>query len=307
MREEEHMNLQQLSYFKTIAELKHFTKAANRLIIGQSTLSHSIQNFEDELGVKLFSRQGKSIALTKYGELFLPYVNGTLDTLNEGIRMLKEQTDPDSGTVSICYPPSIAPFIPYIITKYIADTDRVNTHFNTHQGPSDDKIHDMVASGNDDVALCNVEIAEDIDCLDIGEHELVLLVSKEHRLAERESIELNEINGEKFIAYDRDTYLRRKTDLILKEHNIEINIMAETAQDNVIYGLAGSNHGVAITPRPVGILPESIHALRINDPRFVIKLGLCWNSENYISPAVRNFINYFAENPNLLSDFMNMT
>ena len=301
------MNLQQLSYFRTIAELKHFTKAANKLIIGQSTLSHSIQNFEDELGVKLFSRQGKSIALTKYGEFFLPYVNSTLDTLNEGIRMLKEQTDPESGTVSICYPPSIVQFIPYIITKYISDTDRVNTHFNTHQGPSDDKIQDMVVSGNDDVALCNVEIAEDIDCIEIGEHELVLLVPKGHRLADREIVDLSEIKGEKFIAYDKDTYLRRRIDSILKEQSIGIRIMAETAQDNVIQGLAGAGHGVAITPRPLGVLPESIHAVRINDPRFVVKLGLCWNSDNYISPAVRNFINYFIEMPTVFTDFINMT
>ena len=55
------MNLQQLYYFKTIAELEHYTKASQMLNITQSSLSHSINDLEKELGVLLFIRQGRNV------------------------------------------------------------------------------------------------------------------------------------------------------------------------------------------------------------------------------------------------------
>ena len=75
------MNLRQLYYFRTIAELEHYTQAAEKLYVSQSNLSHAIQEMEEELNVKLFVRKGRNIKLTKYGELFLPYVQKTIETL----------------------------------------------------------------------------------------------------------------------------------------------------------------------------------------------------------------------------------
>lgn len=68
------MNLQWLYYFNTIAELEHYTRAAEKLHVSQSNLSHAIKELENELGVQLFERQGRNIKLTKYGEIFQPYV-----------------------------------------------------------------------------------------------------------------------------------------------------------------------------------------------------------------------------------------
>ena len=61
------MNLNQLYYFKTLAELEHYTKAAEKLNISQPTLSHSISSMEKELGANLFEKQGRNVVLTKYG------------------------------------------------------------------------------------------------------------------------------------------------------------------------------------------------------------------------------------------------
>lgn len=58
---ERRMNLRQLQYFKTIAELEHYTRAAEKLYVSQSNLSHSIQELEDELNVEfLFERDATS-------------------------------------------------------------------------------------------------------------------------------------------------------------------------------------------------------------------------------------------------------
>ena len=59
------MNLHHLLYFKTIAELENFTRASEQLNVTQPNLSHAVRDLEEELEVKLFERQGRSVRLTR--------------------------------------------------------------------------------------------------------------------------------------------------------------------------------------------------------------------------------------------------
>ena len=64
------MNLQQLYYFKTIAELEHYTRAAEKLLIYQPSLSYAMSELERELGASLFVKQGRGVVLTKFGRVY---------------------------------------------------------------------------------------------------------------------------------------------------------------------------------------------------------------------------------------------
>ena len=72
------MNLNQLTYFVTLAQIENYTRAAKRLDITQPSLSHAISNLEKELQVPLFERHGRNVTMTKYGEMFLKYVQDSL-------------------------------------------------------------------------------------------------------------------------------------------------------------------------------------------------------------------------------------
>ena len=63
------MNLSQLYYFKKLAELQHYTRAAKELYIAQPTLSDAISSLEKELGVALFCRDGRSVKPVSYTHL----------------------------------------------------------------------------------------------------------------------------------------------------------------------------------------------------------------------------------------------
>ena len=73
------MTLNQMIYFQTIAKHEHFRLAAAELNLSQPSLSRSIATLEEELGVILFERKGRNVALTKSGKLFLEHVNRILD------------------------------------------------------------------------------------------------------------------------------------------------------------------------------------------------------------------------------------
>ena len=69
------MNLSQLYYFRKLAQLQHYTKAAKELYITQPSLSDSISSLEQELGLSLFQKEGRNVKLTKYGKEFYEYVD----------------------------------------------------------------------------------------------------------------------------------------------------------------------------------------------------------------------------------------
>lgn len=88
------MNLNHLYYFRALAKEEHYTRTADMLSITQPSLSHAISCLESELGVKLFEKQGRNAKLTKYGALFLRYVEQSLDMLDEGKRVVTKHQEP---------------------------------------------------------------------------------------------------------------------------------------------------------------------------------------------------------------------
>ena len=88
------MNLQQLYYFQAISRLKNYTKAAEQLLVAQSSLSHSIGDLERELGVPLFFKVGRNIDITEYGKQFLIHVDRITAELELANQELKKMGAP---------------------------------------------------------------------------------------------------------------------------------------------------------------------------------------------------------------------
>lgn len=83
------MNLDHLRYFVKLAEVRHYTRAAEHLCISQPSLSHAINQLESELGVPLFERTGRNTTLTRFGEEFLECAQRSLGALDVGIDSLQ--------------------------------------------------------------------------------------------------------------------------------------------------------------------------------------------------------------------------
>jgi len=95
------MELRQIRYFLKAKELLNFTEAANHLYISQSTLSQQIKQLEDELGIPLFNRIGKRIALTEAGAVFSEYAEKSLRKSQEGFLALRDLKELRTGELNI--------------------------------------------------------------------------------------------------------------------------------------------------------------------------------------------------------------
>jgi len=297
------MNLRQLYYFRTIAELEHYTRAAEKLFVSQSNLSHAIQEMEEELNVKLFVRKGRNIKLTKYGELFLPYVQKCIEDLEAGISTLKDYINPDSGTVSMVGFPSLSNFVTDIIVRYLSETNRVNVKFHFSQESFYDIQHHIV-NGKADLAIGTKVDNPNVECAPIGHHQLVLLVPWGHRLAQRENVDLRELDGENFISFDDRSQLHHQCKEIFQKLGIHPSIVMETPQDVIVYGMVAAGRGVAITPYPLGGTPYNVKVLPIVNDIPQRELYLMWNKNRYIPPAAEYFRDFVTRNGRVFDQFL---
>lgn len=298
------MNLRQLQYFKTIAELEHYTRAAEKLYVSQSNLSHSIQELEEELNVEFFVRKGRNIKLTKYGELFLPYVSQALNLLDTGVARLQDYINPNTGTVVMAGFPSLAEFVPDMIVRYFSETNRVGVRLQFNQEATYMTLREQLLNGDIDLAFCTEIDDPRVEGTLIGEHQIVLLVPSSHRLAEQNAVDLRELDGESFVAFDNNCQLRMVTDDLFRSLGIQPKISMETAQDIIMYGLVAANHGVAITPRPLGGAPYNVKVLRISNEIPARKLYLQWNKEQYIPPAAEYFRDFIVRSGLIFNHFL---
>lgn len=173
------MNLNQLYYFKTIANLQHFRIASERLNVSQPSLSASMSSLEKELGVVLFEKQGRNIKLTKYGEIFLGYVENSLETLDVGINKIKTLTNNTGGNIDIAYVFPLAPsYIPKIVRKFLDENENKNISFTFKQGLTSE-IVDGLKNSKYDLGFCSyIENEENIIFEGENEHAILGLVAE---------------------------------------------------------------------------------------------------------------------------------
>ncbi|MEC2184480.1 LysR family transcriptional regulator [Bacillus spizizenii] len=285
------MEWEQLEYFQTLARIQHVTKAAETLSITQPALSRSIVRLENHLGVPLFDRQGRSIKLNKYGEIFLKRVDSMIQEYTEGKEEIQSLLKPDQGEVSLGFLHTLGTtIVPNLIGTF---KDRYpNVHFQLNQSHSN-LLLDKLKSGELDLCLLASFPAEsNIMWKPLWKEELFLFLPKNHVLATREDITLNEIANEPFVLMKKGFALRVTIDHLFEQVNITPSIVFEGEEAATIAGFVAAGLGVSILPDFKGLDQTNIAKVRISWPRFERTVGISWIEGKYLSPVTENFKQY---------------
>ncbi|MBS1760574.1 MAG: LysR family transcriptional regulator [Bacteroidetes bacterium] len=105
------MNIQQFQYVLAVAEHRHFETAAEKCFVAQSTLSTMISKFEEEIGISIFDRKKKPVAITKEGVVILKQLKVIIGEITRLDEMADELKDTIKGVLKIAVIPTIAPFL----------------------------------------------------------------------------------------------------------------------------------------------------------------------------------------------------
>ena len=290
------MNLNQLYYFKTVAKLQHFRQAANDLNVSQPSLSLAISNLEKDLGTYLFERQGRNVTLTKYGKLYLEYVEDALSILEVGEKKLRQITSETEGHIDIAYIYPLAPyFIPKKVRSFLELEKNKDITFSFRQGITSDLIKGLKDSKYDVVFCSYVENEEDIVFDLLFKDELILIVPIDHPLSEFESINLKDISSYPVVVYDKNTALGKITKDIFKKVGINPKVICEGEDENGIYGLVSEGFGVAVVADIVNYDNFNIKKIKINNSGCDRCIYMAYKKNTYQVPAVKKFIKYIND------------
>ena len=242
------MNLRQLEVFLWVAELKSFTGAAKQLFMSQPAVSFQVRALEQELGVKLFWRNEKNVALTEAGRLLYPEARqmvGHFYTIKSGLDDLKGLR---TGRLEIG-----ASTIPgeYVLPLVIGDFRRLypGVRIALRIGGSGE-VEKWLADREIDLGFTGVFFTgKDVECLPWIDDRLVLIVPPGHPWGLKKSAEVSELIKEPLILREPGSGTRRTLEAKLAGKNIslaECNVAMELGSTRAIVTAVQAGLGVGV-------------------------------------------------------------
>lgn len=296
------MNLSQLYYFRKLAQLQHYTKAAKELYITQPSLSDSISSLEQELGLSLFQKEGRNVKLTKYGKEFYEYVDAALNELDKGIAVAKSKSGLLGGVIDLgCIPTILGDYVPSVLTRYREIYPKVS--FNIYQGHTL-RLLDELKKGTYDVAFCSKTEDTELEFIPILAQRLILVVRADHPLAQKESVMLEELSDYSLTTYRETIPIGKIVRTVLRNKGVEASFSYD--DEISIGGVVMATNQVAIaadTPylSQFGYIKKIIISDIPEDTRLVY---MVYSKKNYMTKATEDFMEFLVKHARQLPQFM---
>ncbi len=287
------MTLTQLYYFRTVAQLLNFHLAAKELMISQPSLSATIANLEEELGIKLFQRKGRYVELTKYGQLYFQEVTIILNRLDTVNTEMKSITQPGCGHIDLGYIAPLSPkYIPEKVQAFLKKPGYEKVKFGFHEMPTKELLNGLKQHKHD-VVFCIYENGEpDVEFLPIMEQELVAIVPFGHPLAKKSRIQLKELAPYPLITYMPHVRLYREIMEYIAQSGWTPNIRCDATGEVAIAALVAHGFGVACVAKTYALEQNNVKVLHFTDKNYKRTIYMAFLKNEPLLPTVQAFISY---------------
>ena len=283
------MELRHLRYFTALAETLSFTRAAERVHVTQSTLSHQIRQLEDEVGQPLFDRIGKKVVTTEAGELFLGFAGRALKEVDLGVAMLKPGAGGLTGQVRIGATHTFnIGLIPECVAQFLARHPTVQVR--VEELPAE-LIGTKLHAGELDIGIAyRPNGPTDLWFEPLYNEEMVLVVSDTHPLAGRKRIRMVELHQQRLVLMPDYFATRTLLEECFKASGAEPLVVAEMSTIAPMLGLALRTQVgaiVAINAVPAGM--TGLQMIPIESPTPIRTPGILWRLEDDKAAPVQSF------------------
>lgn len=255
------MELRHLRYFVAVAEELHFGRAADLLGISQPPLSQQIQALEQELGVRLFERSNRHVALTDAGRLFLEETRQTLAQVSKSVDVVRRAEQGELGELQIGFTAS-APFVSIIPRAVFAFRQAFPAvHLDLQEMTSSQVCQALVEKKLQIGMIRPLELPGELDAVELLREPLVALLHAGHPLAGEHNggLALAELADQPFVFFPRSygTGLYGQLFSLARQAGFTPRITQEAHEALTIIGLVAAGLGVSV-------LPASFRRIRID-------------------------------------------
>jgi len=288
--------LRHLSYFKIVAEERHFGRAAKRLGISQPPLSQQIKVLESNLGARLFERSRSGVSLTAIGHQILPAVERLLSEGESLESIVMEARLGRTARISIgAIGFTMSELLPSILKTARSQMENLSVYIREY-----DSNEALIAleKENIDVAFLRAEESTgNLKIVPLVREKLVLALPRGHPLSKQDCINLGTLAREPMVLCPRDIspfYFDRILTICRGQGlSPKIDFEARSITSQLAFVACGT---------AVGLVPESMKSnenaavqfLPVEGDTNIVTSAIAWN-ENNQNPAVREFTDMVCE------------
>lgn len=291
------MQLDLYHVFYVTALEQNFSKAAKKLFITQPSISHSIKQLEERLGIQLFIRTSKGVILTKEGETLLNYITPIFGLIDYAEGKIAELINLESGHVTIGGSDSTCKH--FLLPK-------IQTFQNMYpeikvklQHGSTPQIVDKLTNGMIDIGIVHLPINEnEINIIEYLSINSTFIVGKKYKALANKTVALEEILNYPIISFSETSSTRRFLEHIFHNQGLIVKPDIEVGSVELLIECAKIGMGIAFVTKEM-VLKElsegELFEVHINELIEERKIGLITKKEIPLSVAANTFFNYLLE------------
>jgi DNA-binding transcriptional LysR family regulator len=285
------LNLRDIRAFIAVAQTGNFTRAAARLHLSQPALTVQIRRLEETVGVRLFDRNSRNVALTPAGRELLPVLQKSLHDMEHVLIDARALAEGSSGMVRIaCLPTFAASVLPDLILDLKKDVPHAGFYIRDVVASM---VNTLVRNEDVDIGLTGGDLSDAaFEVLHSGVDRLVVVCPKEHPLARRRRVKLKDLVSVPLVLTAQGTSVRAVVDAALASASYTPEITCEPTYMMTAVAMVRGGLGVTILPGAAReVLAEPLLVARpIDDAAFVRPIALIKKRGRTLPPVTERFV-----------------
>jgi len=242
------VTLRQLRTFKTVADLKSFSLAAQRLKLSQPSISYQVKELEEALGVPLLDRLGKRVQLTEAGTVLYGYARRMLDVLDEAKVAVEEIRGIKRGTLRVGASTTVGIYLlPAALGafKKLHPGLVISLEIGTRE-----RVQEQVLRSELDLAVVGPALKDpELAIIPFLSDELVVVAPAGHALAASENLDLKDVAAQPFVMREAASGSRWSLEKAARKAGAKLQVAMELGSNGAIKHAVESGLGLAVISR----------------------------------------------------------
>ncbi|MGY8768560.1 MAG: LysR family transcriptional regulator [Pirellulales bacterium] len=297
------MHVKSLKVFCDVVGKRSFSRAADENGISQSGASQVVHQLEERLGVKLIDRSKRPLVPTAEGELYYQGCRHLVQryyALEEDVRSFHQEVAGQVAIASI-YSVGLSHMNDYL-QEFISLHPKANVRLQ-YQHPK--TVMRMVETDQVDFGLVSYpRNNKTIKADSWREEPMTLVCSPRSAFAERTSVWLDELDGQKFVGFDSELQIRREIDRALSSHGAEAHVVMEFDNIETIKRAIEIDAGIGLLPEPTvakEVASGSLISIPVDGQPLVRPLGIITRQGKELGKTARRFIQLLHDKAELIN------
>jgi DNA-binding transcriptional LysR family regulator len=289
------MNLDRLKAFCLVGQNGGLLRAAQKLKLSPATVSLRLKHLEEDVGAQLFERRPNKLLLTDKGKLLLPQAQHILQQIDDSVASLREERGRCEGGVSVLVGSDMAHFFAPRIATFVEKYPQVNLKILVN--PSPDSL-ELLIGGQGDFAIGRfLKVPKSIATYPLFTSTIAAIYDREHPLARRKRLTLQELSSCGLIVTSRYSAIRRIVQKAFASHGLEMRTVLETGECSLISEYVRMKLGVGLVHETCvrGKLDSNVYARDLRHLFGRLDVVLIYRKERLLSAAQRRFIETISD------------